>query len=158
MYDYLKTLGTSSANKLLFGLGVNEPNKTAEEQFIDVTLLTMTFLLPDNTTKVFNLGDNVLHIQDFINGTSAGDALIGIDLGFDFLSTYNTDSLQAFTITSSVSNSAGGFEIYFLDSGLFDLQNGGGGGLSAVPEPATLTLFGTGLAFVAQRARRRRKN
>ena len=157
IYDYLIDQGGASANKLLFGLGVSEDNKAGDNQ-VDVTALSMTFNLPNGGgTKTFNLGDNIVRVVDWNNGGSGGDVLIGIDLGFDFFKIYTDDSADLFTITSTIENATGGFELYFLDSSLFDLGNGDSGGLGTAPEPASLALFGTGLAFIANQVRRRKK-
>jgi hypothetical protein len=50
LWDVLNTGGITTASKLVFGFGNNQTGSPGTN-FTDITELTMTFVLPDSTTK-----------------------------------------------------------------------------------------------------------
>ena len=127
----------------------------------------MTFDHPTLSDSVFDLdtGDttNALLVSG-TQGANRGEARIGVDLGFNFMTTYKAGSTELFTISSTIRDLTDGFEIYFLSSGFTSDANpctidcgGGSGEGPVVPEPASLLLFGTGLVAVAGLRQRMKK-
>ena len=81
------------------------------------------------------------------NNGGAGDQGSGLEVGFDAnqnVVTFTTNDVNTNGVTTDVLSDTS-------DGGA-----GGGGGQTLVPEPTTLVLFGTGLALVSTRLRRRR--
>jgi hypothetical protein len=154
LWDTLDAGGLTYASKLVFGFGNNQSGSVGSN-WTDTIALTLTFNLPGGGAPlVFDLGSNDLHIYNYIQGQSHAEARIGVDLGFNFMTMFDTDSLELFTISSSINHGDDGYEIYFLSSG----YTGDSNPLNPVPEPASLLLLGTGFALIARSVRRADRN
>jgi hypothetical protein len=97
----------------------------------DIDLDTPT----DNTVRVFN----------YAQGANTAEADFRFDLGFDFMSVFNSSSTALVTLDATVTNRSAGAEIFFFDAAA-----------NAIPEPVAtplLLLFGVP-ALVRCRARR----
>jgi hypothetical protein len=135
LWSHLNANGIVSTDILGFGFDVNQ--NTA---FVDIDSLSITIA---GTTYSTN---DVVRVSDGLNGngSSTAEARFIIHLGYDFMTAYNASSttLTNFTINGTHSSANGGFEEYFLSS-VFSSTNPPP--TSAVPEPASMLLMGSGL-------------
>jgi hypothetical protein len=117
---------------------------TGDVYFAD-GLTSVTLTLPADTSAFYLYGEPNVLAEFFMSataedGTGSGLILVDGDSGAHGFGFYSDMTLASITVTCVAE--CGGFGI-------------GEFGIAAVPEPATLLLLGTGLAFVAARARRR---
>lgn len=147
LYNTLYNGGITSANKLVFGFGLNESGQTGNN-YVNIDELNMTFNRASNSPETFSLGSGPITVFNYEQGQTTAEARIAVDLGFDFMQEYSTSSEELFTISSAISNTSDGFEIYFLSSGYT---------ATVVPEPVSSTLFIVGAATLGFRRFRKNK-
>ena len=107
-----------------FGFGINQNGSTSTNQ-INVEDLVIELTVPNSSPLTFRLdngtGDpttgNTVEVLNYNQGQNTAEAKFAVDLGFDYMTTYNSSSTETFKLTSTLSNQDDGFEIYFLSSG-----------------------------------------
>jgi hypothetical protein len=137
LYNTLSHGGIDSTSCLVFGFGLNEPGNNNNVTIQD---LGMSFERANGAIQTYALGDEGITISGYNqgNGTNTAEALIQVNLGFDFMQEYSSDSTKEFTITSTIDNTSAGAEVYFLSSAYTANPP------SPVPLNSTLLLLGTG--------------
>lgn len=134
LWNTLNDSGIVSTTTLGFGFDLNETGQPGTN-YVKIQELVMTFELPDKlSNKSFNLGDDLVHVYNYTQGQETFEAMFQVNLGFDFMNIYNADSVEKFTISSTIDNVSDGPEIYMLSSSF-----------TAVPIPSTVWILGTGL-------------
>lgn len=135
LWSILDDEGVTSTSSLVFGFGVNEP-ASASAGWVTITDLVMTFELPDSSVQTFDLLGDTIEVNSFNSGTNSAEARIQVDFGaFDFMAQYNAASTEQFTISATIADTAGGFEIFFLSGGYTAAPPAP----PSVPEPAAAT-------------------
>lgn len=152
LWDILDAGMVGSASILGFGFGINETGPTGSNS-VDVTAITLSFELPDTTVQTYDLNmDPTVSVFNYNQGTNTAEAIFFVDLGFDFMSTYNTNSTEDFSAFMTLENTDDGFEILFLGSAFA----GGPPPPNPMPEPGTLLVLTAGLFGIWGATRRRR--
>jgi hypothetical protein len=142
--------GVQSVNNLGSFTLTNVPNTYDGNTFA----LRVTFTAPSGIT-----GSNSQVFSAVLTGTVISDTQGGVRLDFD-----NTLNQEGVLFTFSNANGSGSFRLRVNDLSINPGQTATltgdifGAQQTAVPEPATMLLLGTGLAGVAARVRRRRKS
>jgi PEP-CTERM motif len=151
--------GVGVVNGVNFGtsnnaLGVNTPNLGAGTQTLLISLPTGTTSVGfdfkgSNSTQVGISAASYTVVVNYTDGTNSGPIAIANPsfTTFGFFGFVTTDKVIQ---SISIATNNGGAPL--LDNVTF----GPAAAVEPVPEPATLVLFGTGLAGVASLARRRR--
>lgn len=133
LWSTLNSGGVTSASRLVFGFGVNETGPIGSN-WASMTDLTMSFARVGGGTDTFTLGaPDFIQVYNIEQGTNSAEALIEVNLGFDFMAEYNAASSESFTVSANVDNTSDGFEIFFLSSAYTADPIG-------VPEPASVVL------------------
>ncbi len=149
LYNTLASGGVTWATKLAFGFGLNETGSIGSNS-ITIDSLNMTFNRQSEPAKTFSLLNNSITILNYEQGQNMAEALISVDLGYDFMQEYDGSSTEQFMISSDISNTSDGFEIYFLSSNFTIVSN---------PEPVSSMLFIVGGAtLVLRRFWKKRRN
>jgi hypothetical protein len=113
LWNTLNAGGVISANALVFGFGLNEDSS----KNVQIDELTISFQRPGGWTDSFSLGQEPINIYNFgSGGANTAEGRIQVNLDFDFMTEYDATSTEQFAISSTISNTSGGFEIYFLSS------------------------------------------
>jgi hypothetical protein len=131
LWNTLDSGGMTSGTKLVFGFGINETGMIGSNS-VTIDSLNMTFNRASNPAETFSLGIDSITVFNYEQGQDTAEARIAVDLGFDFMQEYNGVSTEQFTISSNISNTSDGYEIYFLSSAYT---------MAVVPEPISSTLF-----------------
>ncbi len=151
---------TTSTGDLFFNyqFGSEEYNEYVGSSFNDTFQLllngTNIATLPGSGGVVsINNVNNSSNSAYYIDNTGSGNP---IDLQYDGFTTLLTASATGLTIGQTYSFAFNIFDVgdSSLDSGVF-IESGTFSGVSPVPEPATLTLFGLGLLGLGLRRRRK---
>ena len=137
--------GLTTASILGFGFAINETGPTGSNTVV-IDELDMWFERANDPDVHFSLNDDNITVTNYTQGQNTAEAIILVDLGFDFMAEYNEFSTEQFTISSDISNTSDGFELYFLSSAF----SGG----PVIPEPASLGLLGIGGLCLLRRKRR----
>lgn len=140
--------GISSISFLVVSMGINETGGVGSNS-VDLEAFRLTIQDPNNNANDITDvdmdfgGDNTVRVFNFAQGQHTGEADLAVNLGFDFMSTFNAGSTELITLAVTVTNRSDGFEIFFFDSA------------AQIPEPAALTLTSLlGLVFLARRRHR----
>lgn len=144
LWSTLDSGGILYTTQLVFGFGINESGSTGSN-YVDIQDLFMSFDLPGGGISQFDMDsdeNNTVRVYNFKQGQTTAEALVQVNLGFDFMSAYNASSTESFYISSTINDVDDGFEIYFLSSaftGNPPVPN------PSVPIPGTLLLVGSSL-------------
>ena len=149
IWDFFDGIGATSVGTLFLAFGENEAGGSSD--FVIITYLDITFEVPAALVPTFgssleySLGDDEVKVFNFGSGNALGEALFQIDLpdGFDFMSVYNTDSMEQFNIDATITWVSDSSEKFFFHSAFPPEPP------PSVPEPGTMLLVGTGLVCLA---------
>lgn len=151
IFDTLTAGGVSSAESLVFGYSANQ---TGSNSSLTVNALSIGIEQSNGSTQSFLLGANTVTIIDFRLGNSLAEAQFQIDLGYDFLSVFDSDSNENITISASLTGNDNGADRIFLSSAF--TANAYTPDPSPVPVPASWVLYSTAvLGFTAIRKARK---
>jgi PEP-CTERM motif len=151
-------LGITSAGELCINMNINDPNKGGSNSgpvgpIILNTLVLNAYDAAGNTVFSAHLANALTLREATDNGNGTGKS--------DFAFALNDEAVRALNaaiaanpqlrlgLSASVTDASGGHESFFFCKGCNNP--------SAVPEPATMVLLGTGLAGVAGAVRKRRR-
>lgn len=148
LWSKLSEGGILSTNCLVVGMVVNETGAPGSN---DVTIQDLDITLAGGSS--YGFGENNTIVVNYISGASSAEARFQIDLGFDFMTTFNASSTEIFTISSVITDRDNGDEVFFLSSGF--TSDPMVTPASPVPVPGAFWLLGSGLAGLMGLSRRR---
>lgn len=146
--EHTKTLsfaqaGLTNAGQLRIFMDTEDPDN-------DLTLNQLVLTAYGTNGQILFQGSLAapIHFGNEQNGQGHGDRVFGLDYAQAALlqAAFNANPNLRLGLFASTSDDTGSFTNFKL-----------GEGPAAVPEPATMILFGTGIAGIAARARRRRQ-
>ena len=140
------SLGITAANQIQIIVDFTEPSG----DHANVTDLTLKFYRRDNLTNTTTLIGSIDGSHDFpttIPGNGqAGFAFVVSQPEWAYVNGLLAQGNISFALESTVTDAGGGPESYFIRNS----------GAAPVPEPASLVLFGSGLAAVVRTLRKKR--
>lgn len=144
----LSQIGTTNAGQIQIYFDINEPNGGNVSNVTLNSLVLNAFDTAGNNVFSASLLGGPLNLQMLGNGQGHSDYVFTLDAAAAarLQAAINAHPDLRLGLSASISNAQGGPESFFI-----------GSAPAAVPEPATMILFGTGLAGVAAKVRRRRK-
>ncbi|MDT5158704.1 MAG: hypothetical protein QOC61_815 [Acidobacteriota bacterium] len=144
----LSEIGTTNAGNIRIYFDINEPNSGSNTTVTLSTLVLNAYDTSGNNIFSASLLGGPETLQLLGNGQGHSDYVFALDsaAAARLQAAINAHPDLVLGLSSSISNTQGGPESFFI-----------GSAPAAVPEPATMLLFGTGLVGIAARVRRKYK-
>ncbi len=139
LWDVMNAGGITATSRLSFGFALNESGPVGSN-WIMITELDMSFDRPGGGIDTFSLSPDSIQIYNYHQGQNTSEAIIALELGFDFMTEYSSASIEDFTIFSTIESTSDWFELYILSSAFTE-----------IPEPSLLLALGLGLLSLRRR-------